>query len=1333
LTQISIFTHLKSRTLAFVIIFSMFLGTTAGMLTDASGSGPDLTIVTDSISVFPDKIYENDQVKINFTVENLGESDAEDVGVALYVGSRDNPVDEIHIPSISPDEKKEVTLYWIARDSGNYTLFIFVDFEEMIGEENEDNNMGNTKVLVEKPVYPPFPPTPENAEWWNPDWHYRVPVSVTMMGQMEGYVYDNKIVYCTMNFTSIMNEIASYQPSGGFSERIFYPNSVRVVEYTSNNGTWRPEEKSVGREIVFNEGYDAAEKANITLAWVMEGNLIPHEVRYYYVYWDTTENGKKDGEYTKIYSGTKNAEFEDIHSNQWKNNSEPVIPLNMGNIGGWDIFYAEDPVYENDYCCKIYRKGLLWQKDWYAKVYQNFKVPDEGDAQSYILNADVYFNSDIDNVEWELTIDGNTVENGDATDGWKTIRKNVTSYLRSKSMSTISFRVYVTETTGDTNFHDVYAYFDSCWIEVVPNCDVAVMDNKSHGWWGDLLLINKEYVAGVDGMNTMETINVTSIADPSGVIAAIYSPDGSLVKSSLPLPDAGFEGGEAYTQLYHSNEQTTSASFTASTYSGKKAVELRLSDYSGKWKFEDQPVSEDDTAALRQDIAQSIHISHLPPLWFWYNIEKYSSQSELVYTVMTEGSSNKFHKIKMSDSKLIKDGEWHKFKIDDDVLNEWKAGAGAVVGIEIGLVANEEGGENTVYIDEMGYSFLPDNGDRTNWHLDDFYTFKNGTKVGDWRLDISMADGSGYAVERSTSIDVKPSANLDVTEISAPASIKGGEEAAIIVAVKNHGPKDVEKDIPINVSLTIHQGGDSNSVRMVKGLSGLRKGETKEVTFLWHASYGDPLYSGEWTLVAKVNENGGIPEWKKTDNWNTLFMNVEPAPDLKVSMGDVGFDPSHPTINNTVNITAVVHNIGYVNTTAEINFYVKEKGGRKYILIQNGSVEKIIGKRSNESVYIIWKPEKNGTYSIKVGTECPDESDMQNNMAIKDIKVGGGTDYFPPYISNIRVSPSIQYLGESVNISATIKDNDTTVDSVMAVIHGENGLYAEQPMERMGDTNIYYYNSTYNSVDYYNCFIKAFDTAGGTAEWQNMGRSDNMSFRIVYEGAETIPPSIRAVTADPQRQVIYGSVNISALINDSSGIGGVTLHVTFDGSESIYDMSQRGGSKIYYYSQPYNKIGEYEYYIEAIDSSPNHNKDDTSDAFRYFVIPEDYDVDGIPDMVEVEVGADPRDSSQTVNVTTGNETGYLLWKDNDNKYVYWDREDNALRDTAEKLIDGKNTILFDSDGDGIYDHYYEINSGEVGIYKVVKEEGLDDLLWVIPAVVLFAMVCVLFIVIRNRD
>ncbi|RLF43384.1 MAG: hypothetical protein DRN29_10225, partial [Thermoplasmata archaeon] len=523
----------------------------------------------------------------------------------------------------------------------------------------------------------------------------------------------------------------------------------------------------------------------------------------------------------------------------------------------------------------------------------------------------------------------------------------------------------------------------------------------------------------------------------------------------------------------------------------------------------------------------------------------------------------------------------------------------------------------------------------------------------------------------------------------------------------------------------------SQSVKMVKAISGLRKNEVEKIDFSWRATYGDPSYNGKWTVIARVNEKGEIPEWKMTDNWNTISLEVEPVADLEVRMHEMSFSPSHPNKNDTVNITILLHNIGYNPATAQIDFLIKEKGGEKYTLLPGGSMEKIVGKRDFITLSLEWEVEENGTYSIKVIVSCEDEANKENNIVIKDIRVGGGIDASPPYIQNIRATPEIQSLGEYLNISAIIEDNDTSVDKAKVIIFNESGEFEEDVMrfmKRLGETDIYYYNTTYAKIGYYTFVIQAWDTAGDTVEWQNMGESQKNEFRIIYGGVEKKAPSIRAVNADPKRQVIYGNVNISALINDTSGIEKATLHVTFDSKEYVYEMHRRGNSKVYYYSHAYDTPGEYKYYIEAVDASPNKNKNDTSHLFRNFIIPEDYDMDDVPDKVEIEAGANPKNANETINVSVGTEIGYLIWIESKGEYTYWDREDNEIRDIDEK----GTSILFDSNGDGDYDYSYDTETGEIMPYEKEVEEGISDIVWVIPTVILFALVCLLFILIRKK-
>ena len=242
------------------------------------------------------------------------------------------------------------------------------------------------------------------------------------------------------------------------------PGSVRVISYESVNNSWEPQE-SLGREIIFNNDYDAADKANITLIWVMDGDTLPHEARHYYIYWDTVENEEKSGAFDTIVTGIKNCEFEDDSLTVWSSDSKPMLPLSGTNdIIGWDLGYSDDPVDGTNRCYRIHREGFLWQQDeHYGTLYQSFTVPDGGDASSYFLNADIYFDANFDAIKWEINLDGNIIDHGHNTDGWFHLRKNVTTHLEGKTSfkPTVSFKVTATENTWATTTHEVSAYIDT--------------------------------------------------------------------------------------------------------------------------------------------------------------------------------------------------------------------------------------------------------------------------------------------------------------------------------------------------------------------------------------------------------------------------------------------------------------------------------------------------------------------------------------------------------------------------------------------------------------------------------------------------------------------------------------------------------------------------------------------------------------------------------------------------------------------------------------------------------------------------------------------------------
>ena len=1268
-------------------------------------SKPDIYVK--NAEVYPETIYEGDEVRINFTVGNSGSLEAK-CNVGLFVDNSSQAVDKKNV-SLDAGESKEESLYWIAKE-GHHVILIFADYDNMVNEENEDNNIITIEVDVLKPQYPTFPPPSENASWWSPDWHYRVAVTVSMFGEREGYIYENKIIYCNINFSSLMEKIAHLQ-SGSFSNRIFYPDSVRVIEYKLENNIWTPY-RNVGREIIFSDDYDAAKNANVTVKWVMTGDLQPHERRYYYVYWDTLENGHKNGEYGKIYSGIKNCEFEDVHSSQWKNYTSGALK--------WDIGYARDPI-EGDKCYSIHAKGIygfgrIWLNNCIARISQQFKIPDEGQSK-YILHAKVYVHSDIDIFDWKIAVEGNIVESGGATSGWMEISKDITSYLKGKTSSLISFSVETTQSNVYTDSHEINASIDSVWIET-ENATVSLYKNATHGWWGNVYGLKNKYVAGVEGENNLDYIKVKTSAAPKEVVAKLYSPESKLMKASMPLPDPSFE--EGYTQFFIPDEKTSMAEIQNIAHYGEKAIELRLSNYEGKFKFENENVKKGEEVGFRQNITYGLPIQYIPQLYFWYKIEKATSSSYLNYTLLTVGSSPCFLTIYMAD--LINDNAWHEYAIPESIISSWRHHGGKLSAIEMRLIAGSDGAENTIYIDDMGYSFLPKNAtDRTTWEIHGFYNFTKGCDAGNWRVDITMADGSDYRIDKSAIIKVDAAADLDVFKIDCPSNLKEGQTGKFIVHVKNNGPRSVNSTIPINVSISIYQD-ISNPIKMRKSIAGLNTGEEKSIEFEWTALYGNASYNGAWHIMARINEENVIPEWDKTNNWRIANVEVEPRPDMEMKMDDVLFTPSHPSAGENLNISIIVHNIGYKSGDAKLNVYEKKAGERKYLIIYNES--KIIGEQSWEKFYLKWNA-SNGTYNIKIEVECNDEINNANNVVIKDIKVGGDIDASPPFIKSIRANPSVQDLGEKINISAEIYDNETTIDKAMVYI--KNGMEKEFVMNRLGESNIYYSNVAMNEIGNYIFYIEAWDTS----LYQHSAKSNENKMRIIYGGIETAPPSIKGVTVSPEKQVIHGQVNISAYIDDESGIYEAYACIIHNGKEEKHEMTKVNGSKIFYYNTKYDETGDYEFYIYAIDSSANRNENVSKN--QSFEIPVDYDMDDVPDDVELSIGSNPKNANETINVSIGNEFGYLLWIEESKKYVYWDKDDKATRDVDLKDVngDGSLDILFDSNGDGVYDHYYDKKTKEIGVYEQKVKEKTETI-WILPPAILFAILGIVFIMLKKR-
>ncbi len=115
-------------------------------------------------------------------------------------------------------------------------------------------------------------------DWWDTEWVYRVGIEINSTGYGRYYWPVEHYI----NFTDLFGD---YNDTGTFDI-----NSTRVIEYDSNG--------SIIDEVAFQfdqvSNFNVSNNAAGTIVFLMNGTTIADESRYYFVYFDKTENGPKN-------------------------------------------------------------------------------------------------------------------------------------------------------------------------------------------------------------------------------------------------------------------------------------------------------------------------------------------------------------------------------------------------------------------------------------------------------------------------------------------------------------------------------------------------------------------------------------------------------------------------------------------------------------------------------------------------------------------------------------------------------------------------------------------------------------------------------------------------------------------------------------------------------------------------------------------------------------------------------------------------------------------------------------------------------------------------------
>jgi len=161
-----------------------------------------------------------------------------------------------------------------------------------------------------------------------------------------------------------------------------------------------------------------------------------------------------------------------------------------------------------------------------------------------------------------------------------------------------------------------------------------------------------------------------------------------------------------------------------------------------------------------------------------------------------------------------------------------------------------------------------------------------------------------------------------------------------------------------------------------------------------------------------------------TDAWaSTSFEVKEPfldLPDLWLTVDDIVFDPAKPLVNETIIVSANVHNTGSVDGSGWARYYDGDPDSGSQLIGQEAIT---VWSEDATNSSISWKPTQERLYTICVRVEevVDGESDVDNNAACKTLLVGPRPD-LAVFASNITWTPIEPHEGDVVTVKANVSN-----------------------------------------------------------------------------------------------------------------------------------------------------------------------------------------------------------------------------------------------------------------------------------------------------------------------
>lgn len=239
-----------------------------------------------------------------------------------------------------------------------------------------------------------------------------------------------------------------------------------------------------------------------------------------------------------------------------------------------------------------------------------------------------------------------------------------------------------------------------------------------------------------------------------------------------------------------------------------------------------------------------------------------------------------------------------------------------------------------------------------------------------------------------------------------------------------------------------------------------------------------------------------------------------------------------------------------------------------------------------------------------------DTDDNWNATGIYNFTIA---DMDGPYLSNLNDFPDPQENGGYVNITVDLTD-DIGADSAWVNVTYPDGSWANISMEK-GQSDQFYFNTTYNDLGAYSYTIWANDTSDN---WNKTGPG---TFVI----QDTDGPEFTNLNDSPDPQDRGGYVNVTVEVLDDVSVDEVWINITYPDSSWANISMEKGNGDEWFYNATYILLGAYSYTIWANDTSDNWNF--TSPASFTIVDP------GVPEFNDINDFPDPQENGGYVNIT----------------------------------------------------------------------------------------------------